>query len=137
MLFADILRAAFLIFQIIKPGYGEEIGTNKIAYIDYFVWLEGNDIPVDNSKSHSVRGRTDQPYRFKVGEGGVLPAIDFAVSTMQPREVAKFLAQPKYAYGILGCPPRIPPSKNYNSCITFKHIICISCCCFMLAICRF
>jgi FKBP-type peptidyl-prolyl cis-trans isomerase len=40
--------------------------------------------------------------------GQVIPALDALISTMKKGEVAKMTTTPKYAFGRLGCPPRIP-----------------------------
>ena len=34
---------------------------------------------------------------------------DVGVATMRKAELARFLIKPDWAYGRLGCPPRIPP----------------------------
>lgn len=45
------------------------------------------------------------------GENG-LSGLLIGLITMRKNEVAQFLISPKYAYGELGCPPRIPPNSS-------------------------
>ena len=47
---------------------------------------------------------------FAAGE--CIVGWDIAVSTMRKGELSRFLISPNYAYGELGCPPRIPPNST-------------------------
>ena len=49
---------------------------------------------------------------FFAGRGNVIVGLDIALSTMKRGEVSRFHISPKYAYGLLGCPPRIPPNAS-------------------------
>ena len=49
-------------------------------------------------------------YRIIAGE--CIAGWDVAVSTMRKGELSRFLISPVYAYGELGCPPRIPPNST-------------------------
>ena len=44
--------------------------------------------------------------------GECIAGWDVAVSTMRKGELSRFLISPAYAYGELGCPPRIPPNST-------------------------
>lgn len=45
---------------------------------------------------------------FITGEGFVIPAWDIAVITMKSGELVELIVPPQFAFGPLGCPPRIP-----------------------------
>ena len=60
--------------------------------------------------------------------GEVILGWDVAVATMKKSELARILVAPKYAFGSMGCPPRIPP----NSTSKFMHIRILFCFCFSL-----
>jgi len=103
-----------------KPGMpGDPIVDGKVVYIIYQVWTEGSDAPLDDSRTHSRVGKKSgslegSTFRFKVGCGAVLPALDIAVKTMQIGEIAKVLAEPDYAYGKLGIIGSVPPRKYFK-----------------------
>ena len=42
----------------------------------------------------------------------VIWGVDIAVGSMHKKERSKFLISPEYAFGKLGCPPRIPPQAT-------------------------
>ena len=42
----------------------------------------------------------------------VIWGVDIAVASMHKKERSKFLISPEYAFGKLGCPPRIPPQAT-------------------------
>ncbi len=44
--------------------------------------------------------------------GNVIPGWDMGVATMRKGELARFLVGPPYAFGLFGCPPRIPPDAT-------------------------
>ena len=44
--------------------------------------------------------------------GECIAGWDVAVSTMRKGELSRYLISPVYAYGELGCPPRIPPNST-------------------------
>jgi FKBP-type peptidyl-prolyl cis-trans isomerase 2 len=92
-----------------KPGYGDMVSEGQIVYVNYNVWIEGSDTPLDDSRLYKRHRDERKEYRFKVGAGEILPVIDIGVRSMQPFEVAKFLAEPEYAYGKLGIVENVPP----------------------------
>ncbi len=46
---------------------------------------------------------------FRRGQGEAIPGLDEAVGTMRRNEQSQFIFSPDWAFGDLGCPPRIPP----------------------------
>lgn len=49
---------------------------------------------------------------FLVHVGEVIPGWDVGVATMRKSELSRFLVNPSYAFGDIGCPPRIPPGAT-------------------------
>ena len=47
---------------------------------------------------------------FPTGE--VIPGWEVGLASMQRTELARFLIRPEYAFGEMGCPPRIPPNAT-------------------------
>ena len=45
----------------------------------------------------------------------VIPGWEVAVKSMRRNERSQFLIAPDYAFGPMGCPPRIPPNATSES----------------------
>ncbi|XP_057313767.1 inactive peptidyl-prolyl cis-trans isomerase FKBP6-like isoform X2 [Hydractinia symbiolongicarpus] len=88
--------------KIIKQGAGSIVPPRSLCRVHYNAYLEYSDEPFDSSR---LRGRQTQ---FKLGEGGALPGWEIGVATMKRGELARFMFEYQYAYGKMGCPPRIP-----------------------------
>lgn len=102
MLSVDVLLFWLIIFEIVH----------------YSAFLKDEVEPFDSSVS---RGKH---CLLKVGhdENGVSGLL-VGLKSMRKNEVAQFLLSPSYAYGELGCPPRIPP--NSFSILLFAFILII------------
>ena len=90
--------------RVIKEGVQTagsvpERGTIKIHYSMH---LEGQDEPYDSS---ILRGK---PEKYKIGEGQLIMGLERGILTMKKKEKAQILIDCNYAFGRLGCPPRIP-----------------------------
>lgn len=70
--------------------------------IDYSMSLEAQDEPFDSSV---LRGRKE---RYKLGEGRLIQGLDVAIQSMKKGEKSQFLIYHQYAFGLMGCPPRVP-----------------------------
>jgi len=87
---------------ILKHGAGSVVPARSLCRVHYNAYFEYSDEPFDSSR---LRGRQHQ---FKLGEGEILLGWEIGISTMKRGEMARFMVTHKYAYGELGCPPRIP-----------------------------
>lgn len=87
---------------ILKHGSGPVVPPGSLCRVHYNGYFEYNDEPFDSSR---LRGKQHQ---FKLGGGEVLLGWEYGISTMKRGELARFMMQPRYAYGEMGCPPRIP-----------------------------
>lgn len=87
---------------ILKHGAGSVVPPRSLCRVHYNAYFEYGDEPFDSSR---LRGRQHQ---FKLGEGEILLGWEIGVGTMKRGELARFMTTYKYAYGELGCPPRIP-----------------------------
>jgi len=92
--------------KIKKPGVGSVVGDNGRVRAHYNAFLEGLDEAFDSSRSRKA------PLNITLGRGKVIVGLDIALSTMKKGEISRFLISPKYGYGLLGCPPRIPPNSK-------------------------
>ena len=59
--------------------------------------------------------------------GECIAGWDVAVSTMRKGELSRFLVSPAYAYGELGCPPRIPPNSTSKHGYIYLHVFVYAC----------
>ena len=55
---------------------------------------------------------TIPPFTFALNNGSIIAGLDEAVKSMKVGEVAIVHVIPDYAYGRLGCPPRIPANSD-------------------------
>ena len=55
--------------------------------------------------------KTDHWFKFKTFQEDISGWLDYAVSSMELREISHFLVSPKYAYGELGIPGLGAPGK--------------------------
>lgn len=106
--------------QVMKEGSETElIPPEGYIWMHYITFVEGNEEPIDSTGSRELLGS------HKLGKGELLLGVEFGVKTMRVGEISKFLFEPEYAYGKLGCPTVIPSSKSKVSFHRFSnHIIC-------------
>jgi len=88
--------------KIIRPGDGTFPEADVEIFLHYNGFLEGGDEPFDASIM-----RKELPI-FKLGDCGLFPGMQLAVKSMHYNEVSQFIFTPKFFFGSLGCPPRIP-----------------------------
>ena len=115
----DVLPDGGVKKKIIKPGLEcdgvvPEAGT---VTVHYSLFLEDQDEPYDSSK---VRGKCE---RFKLDDGQLFVGLELAIKTMKKREKAEFLIQPSYAFGPMGCPPRIPGNSQIMAIIEMLDFV--------------
>jgi len=91
---------------ILKHGAGSIVPPRSLCRVHYNAYFEYNDEPFDSSR---LRGKQHQ---FKLGSNEALLGWEIGIATMKRGELARFMMAPKYAYGALGCPPRIPKNST-------------------------
>ncbi|TRY64381.1 hypothetical protein TCAL_01858 [Tigriopus californicus] len=90
---------------------------NGTVTIHYSLYLEDQDEPYDST---ILRGR---PERFKLDDGRLFPGIELAVKSMLAKERSEFLIQPQYAFGDMGCPPRVPQKAEILAKIELLNFV--------------
>ncbi|KAK9503791.1 hypothetical protein O3M35_010274 [Rhynocoris fuscipes] len=88
---------------IIEHGIGDVLPCNASVYLHYSCYIEGKRTPFDSSLLRSLN-----PKHYQMGGGYLFPGFEIALQSMKENETAEFLIHPDYAFGKLGCPPRIP-----------------------------
>ncbi|CAL1284045.1 unnamed protein product [Larinioides sclopetarius] len=92
--------------EVLKQGVGCPIPEKSIVYIHYVAFLEGQKETFDSTRLR------DKPFKFLLGDGKLLPGLEIGIQTMKKDELSRIMVNPKYAFGAMGCPPRIPPNAE-------------------------
>ncbi|KAG1663364.1 Inactive peptidyl-prolyl cis-trans isomerase FKBP6 [Nymphon striatum] len=114
----DISDGKKLVYKKVKKeGTDENIPVNATVLIHYNASAEYQDSPFDSTYLRNV------PFKFRINNGDVLPGLNIAVSSMKLKEISYFIVKPEYAYGSMGCPPRIPPDAMILYKVQLMNII--------------
>lgn len=73
--------------------------------MEYNLYKEFCDIPFDSTY---LRNKTE---KFRLDRVETILGLHHAVRSMKKNENSRFFIKWEYAFGILGCPDRIEPSK--------------------------
>lgn len=100
-----IATSSGLRYIVLHSGDGAQAEQGKVVSVHYTGWL------TDGSKFDSSLDR-NQPIRFPLGIGHVIPGWDEAVGMMRVGDKWRIILPPEIAYGAQGRPPVIPPSST-------------------------
>ncbi|XP_028998052.1 inactive peptidyl-prolyl cis-trans isomerase FKBP6 [Betta splendens] len=98
----DVLGDGGILKQVVQPGDGPPIPQNASVLIHYSGFLEFSDQPFVTTTNIKY------PRIMKLGRDVTLAGLELGLLTMQKGEFSRFLFNPQYAYGEMGCPPMIP-----------------------------
>ncbi|CAJ1077341.1 inactive peptidyl-prolyl cis-trans isomerase FKBP6 [Xyrichtys novacula] len=98
----DVLGDGGILKKVIQPGEGPPVPQNASVLMHYSGYLEYADRPFETTTHHKY------PQMLKLGRELTLTGLELGLLTMQKGEFSRFLFQPQYAYGELGCPRLIP-----------------------------
>lgn len=90
----------------VGPGIGGDIPSEAVVIFHYSAFLEYSDEPFDSTHLRN------KPERKRLDGSGLLPGVNIALKTMRKNETSRFLIKPHYAFGKMGCPPRIPGDET-------------------------
>lgn len=102
--------------KVIRPGAGPTVPPGSGVCFHYNAYLEMADEPFDSTR---LRGRT---FRCLLDDM-IIPGLSIAVASMRKGEIARFLIEPQYAYGRMGCPPRIPANATILYEVELQFIV--------------
>lgn len=100
---SDILSDGGILKEVVQPGEGPPVPENASVIMHYSGFLEYSDQPFETTLN------VKHPRIMKLGRDVTLAGLELGLLTMQKGEFSRFLLQPQYAYGDMGCPPFIPP----------------------------
>jgi FKBP-type peptidyl-prolyl cis-trans isomerase len=89
----------------------QKVGKGKAAKKGDTVKVHYTGTLLDGTKFDSSRDR-DEPFEFKLGEGGVIKGWDEGVPGMKKGGKRKLTIPGDMAYGKRGSPPKIPPDAT-------------------------
>uniref|UniRef100_A0AAQ6IGD9 peptidylprolyl isomerase n=1 Tax=Anabas testudineus TaxID=64144 RepID=A0AAQ6IGD9_ANATE len=98
----DVLGDGGILKEVVQPGQGPPVPQNASVLMHYSGFLEYSDRPFETTTN------LKHPRMMKLGRDVTLAGLEMGLLTMQKGEFSRFLLQPQYAYGELGCPPFIP-----------------------------
>ncbi|XP_068240501.1 inactive peptidyl-prolyl cis-trans isomerase FKBP6 isoform X2 [Palaemon carinicauda] len=90
----------------VSPGVGSDIPSGAFVTFHYSAFLEYCDEPFDSTHLRN------KPERKALDGPELLPGLNIALKTMRKNETSRFLIKSQYAFGKLGCPPRIPGEET-------------------------
>lgn len=92
--------------KVLKHGIGNVVPAGSLVRVHYNGYLEFSEEPFDSSR---LRGK---PEKIGLGTGEQILGWEIGMGSMKKGETARFLISPAYAYGRMGCPPRIPADSS-------------------------
>ncbi|KAL3979910.1 THO complex subunit 5 [Sarotherodon galilaeus] len=98
----DIIGDGGILKEVVQPGEGPPVPENASVLIHYSGFLEYSDQPFETTTNFKY------PRMMKLGRDVTLAGLELGLLTMKKGEFSRFLLQPQYAYGEMGCPPFIP-----------------------------
>jgi len=89
-----------------KPGGGETVMSGAQVHLHYNGYLEHHDEPFDSTRLRNKKAVV------VLGTGQLIPGLEIGIGTMKTGEISTFLITSDYAFGDMGCPPRMPPKAT-------------------------
>ncbi|XP_062844884.1 inactive peptidyl-prolyl cis-trans isomerase FKBP6 [Trichomycterus rosablanca] len=102
----DILGDGGILKEVVQAGDGPPIPRDASVSIHFSGFLEYSDRPFESTRHLKF------PRMMKLGKEMALYGLELGMLTMRKGEFSRFLFQPRYAYGEMGCPPLIPPMAS-------------------------
>ncbi|XP_051891676.1 inactive peptidyl-prolyl cis-trans isomerase FKBP6 [Pristis pectinata] len=102
----DVTGDGGVLKEVLRPGLGIIIPSTASVSVHYSAYSEYADKPFDSNVQR------DMPRFMKIGHDITLLGMELAILTMRKGEFSRFLFKPQYAYGKMGCPPRIPANAT-------------------------
>jgi FKBP-type peptidyl-prolyl cis-trans isomerase len=101
--FVEVIPGTGLKKKILQEGNGDPVPIGAKCFVNYEGRLEDGTV-FDSQKQTN--------YSYVLGSCGAVRAWEETLSTFRKGEKAIVISPPEYAYGELGCPPRIPPRNH-------------------------
>ena len=100
-------------FREVRLGLGQEAAPGRRVYVAYVVRLaDGREVD---------RAEPEEPVTFKLGDGGVIPALDAALRGMKPGGTRQLVVPSRLGYGARGNGP-VPPGAVLVMMVTLVRV---------------
>ncbi|XP_077442807.1 inactive peptidyl-prolyl cis-trans isomerase FKBP6 isoform X2 [Stigmatopora argus] len=108
----DILGNGGVLKEVVQPGDGPLVPKNATVLAHYSSYLEYSDLPFETTTHLKYPqflklGRDVSQLGMGLGRDVTLLGMVLGLLSMRKGEFSRFLLQPRYAYGDMGCPPLI------------------------------
>lgn len=88
--------------KTVRKGSGPKVTEETSIKYHLNAYLDGVDEPFDST---TIRKRA---FSHRLSSDSIVPGLYFGLLTMREGEKAYLIVEPQFAFGKLGCPPRIP-----------------------------
>ncbi|GFY64154.1 inactive peptidyl-prolyl cis-trans isomerase FKBP6 [Trichonephila inaurata madagascariensis] len=85
---------------------GQVIPDKSVVFVHYDAYLDDRKEPFDSTRLRR------KPFKFLLGDGNLIPGLEMGIKTMKKGELSRIMVHPSYAFGEMGCPPRIPANAE-------------------------
>ncbi len=102
---AHVLQANGLSVWDVSPGQGEPARPGQVVVVEYSAFTQDGTLL-------DATYLKDDPLRFVVGGGRVLPGMDQGVRDMRPGGERQLVIPPQLGFGARGIPKRVPPDAT-------------------------
>ncbi|XP_067866299.1 inactive peptidyl-prolyl cis-trans isomerase FKBP6 [Heterodontus francisci] len=113
----DVTGDGGVLKEVLRPGSGSVIPSTASVSVHYSAYCEYTDKPFDSNVQRDV------PRFMRLGRDIMLLGMEVAILTMRNGEFSRFLLKPQYAYGQMGCPPRIPANATVMFELEILHFL--------------
>ncbi|XP_054711534.1 inactive peptidyl-prolyl cis-trans isomerase FKBP6-like [Uloborus diversus] len=103
--------------RLLSGGTGVVLPEKSVVMMHYEGYFENEKQPFDSTR---LRNR---PYKFLLGDEQLIPGLELAIKSMKKEEISRFIVHSDYAYGPMGCPPRIPGGAEVFYEVEIIHFI--------------
>ncbi|XP_034756521.1 inactive peptidyl-prolyl cis-trans isomerase FKBP6 isoform X1 [Etheostoma cragini] len=106
----DVLGDEGILKEVVQPGEGPPVPQNASVLIHYSGFLEYSDLPFETTthRKYPQMMKLGRVFEMIIQTDVTLAGLELGLLTMKKGEFSRFLLQPQYAYGDMGCPPLIP-----------------------------
>jgi hypothetical protein len=95
----------------VRDGSGATVRSGQCAYMHYTGWL-ANGRRFETSRDTSGTGFDLPPLSVVLGAKAVIQGWDTGIPGMKVGGVRRLYIPHRFAYGVMGSPPRIPPRTD-------------------------
>ena len=92
--------------EIKSVGVGPLVPQGALVVFHYNAYIDVGESPFDSSR---LRNEYEKK---RLGKGQLIQGLEIAILSMKKKESARFLIHSDYAFGKMGCPPRIPAEMS-------------------------